>query len=74
MMAFEGRLPIPICRGCGLQAGELDEYVVRCEEEGGYYKSPADLVRRDEGTYNRNTGMFWCSRCYIDRGMPSGTA
>lgn len=73
-MYGEGRQPEPICRGCKLRASEIDEYVLRCQEERGHYKSPADLVRRDEGTYNRATGMFWCSWCYIDRGMPSGTA
>lgn len=73
-MHFEGKQSEPTCRGCTLTPREIDEYVVRYEEEGDYYKSPADLVRRDEGTYNRVTGMFWCSRCYMDRGMPAGTA
>ncbi len=68
------RLVEPRCRGCGRAPDQIGEYVIRCAEEEGYYKTPADLVRRDEGTYNRVTGRFWCSGCYVDQGTPLGTA
>ncbi len=64
----------PQCRGCDRAPDQILEYVARCEGEGGHFRSPADLVRRDEGTYNRSTGRFWCTSCYFARGMPSGTA
>jgi len=63
----------PICRGCGLRPDEIAEYIMRCEDEDDY-GSPAEVVRREEGTFNQVTGMFWCSACFISQGMPTGTA
>jgi hypothetical protein len=74
IMKTPSKLRVPICRGCKLTPSELDEYVLRHAEEGGYFDSPDDVVRRDEGTYNRKTGFFWCTWCYLDRGQPPGTA
>lgn len=68
------RMIEPRCRGCDRYPDQIDEYVIRCAQEVGHYNSAADLVRRDEGTYNRVTGRFWCGWCYLQRGMPLGTA
>ena len=66
--------PEPRCRGCGKPPSQLAEYVERYKEDAQWFDSPADIVRRDEGTYNRETNSFLCTTCYYRRGMPLGTA
>ena len=60
-------VPDPICRGCGKAPSELPEYVEAAEDCG---MDTDDYVRREEGTYNRVTGGFLCTPCYVDAGMP----
>lgn len=64
----------PRCRRCDRVPDQINEYVQRHMEELRRYDSPADVVRRDEGTYNKVTGQFWCGDCYLEEGMPLGTA
>lgn len=61
-----------ICKGCGKKASELSEYITMAKENN--YKSAEDFVINEEGTYNPNTGLFYCTDCYIKAGMPLGTA
>lgn len=48
---------------------ELSEYVQQVE---GTAMTPAEYVQQEEGTYNRMTGKFLCTECYIAEGMPNG--
>ena len=59
------------CRGCGLTPDELPEYVELARVDD--YASAEEAVRSD-GTFNWDTGRFWCTTCYIKAGMPLGTA
>lgn len=59
------------CKVCGKAPEEIDEYVDMGEVEG---LTPEEFVRQEEGTYNPETGMFYCTACYIKIGMPLGTA
>lgn len=62
----------PRCNGCGKIPNELPEYQMIAEAED--YDSPTVACIREEGTYNRSNGHFWCNRCYIAAGMPLGVA
>jgi hypothetical protein len=59
----------PTCAYCGKPASELEEYQDLAKDEG--YDSPAEAVRNEEGTYNRESNRFACTACYIKIGMPS---
>jgi hypothetical protein len=59
------------CKICRKQPHEISEYVDAAEVEG---VTPEEYVRSEEGTYNRATGLFYCTNCYIAIGMPLGTA
>lgn len=61
-----------VCKGCGKKASEIPEYVLLADEEG--YANADEAVKYEEGTYNAETGMFYCTSCYIKAGMPRGTA
>lgn len=61
----------PMCFECGKAPSELTEYVTAARE---YEITPDEYVRREEGTYNPQTGFFWCTECYIKIGMPLGKA
>jgi len=37
-------------------------------------RSPSEIVRTEEGTFNPHTKMFYCTDCYFKAGMPLGTA
>jgi hypothetical protein len=58
----------PLCTGCNKLASQIEEYVDIAKEES---MSPADYVRSEEGTYNRETNHFLCTDCYVNAGMPS---
>lgn len=60
-----------ICKVCRKQPHEIEEYVDIAREEE---MTPEEFVRQEEGTYNRETGMFYCTDCYVKVGMPLGTA
>lgn len=36
--------------------------------------STVQWVKENEGTYNKKTGKFYCTTCYIKIGMPLGKA
>lgn len=59
------------CKRCGRWPHEIDEYVDFSREEG---ITPAEYVKQEEGTYNKETGEFYCTDCYIRLGMPLGKA
>jgi len=60
------------CNGCKLEAHQLPEYAAIALDED--YGSSLEAMRREEGTYNRENGHFWCNSCYIKAGMPLGVA
>lgn len=57
------------CARCRKMPHELAEYRIAVE---GTNRTPAQYVEREEGTYNKDTGMFWCTPCYIAMGQPPG--
>jgi hypothetical protein len=59
------------CKSCGKKPEELDEYVQPAEELG---ITPERYVVTEEGTYNPETGLFFCTPCYVKAGMPLGKA
>jgi len=59
------------CLKCGRTPDEIDEYVIFSREEG---VTPVEYVKKEEGTYNEETGDFYCTDCYIAVGMPPGKA
>ena len=60
------------CKICGKSPEELVEYKSIAEAEG--YETATKACMAEEGTFNRATGAFYCSSCYIKIGMPLGTA
>lgn len=66
------RKTFAICVGCTKAPAELPEYARLAEDEG--YKDADQAVRREEGTYNRSNGHFYCTSCYIKAGQPNGVA
>ena len=61
----------PLCIGCNKTPDQISEYVNMGEEED---MTPEEFVRKEEGTYNKANGHFWCTACYIDAGQPLGVA
>ena len=62
-----------VLQGNVYDAIDLNYNVELFVEENGY--SDVDTyVRENEGTYNPDTGYFYCTDCYIKIGMPLGTA
>ncbi len=59
------------CGNCKLEAKAIQEYAHAAKLEGC---SPEEFVLREEGTLNRELGIFWCTECYITLGMPLGVA
>jgi hypothetical protein len=61
----------PKCHYCGKPASEDAECRALARDEPDYYTGgPADVARED-GTYNRASNQYACTRCYIGIGMPS---
>lgn len=60
-----------VCKGCGKSPDEIPEYVLLANE---LELTPNLAVITEEGTYNRRTGRFYCTDCYIKAGMPLGKA
>lgn len=60
------------CKGCGKKPEELMEYIMLVEESG--YATAEEAMRKEEGTFNPDTGLFYCTSCYIKAGMPLGKA
>ena len=63
------------CKICGRHPSEIEEYAEMVMSEGFPGILDAEqAVRQEEGTYNRETELFFCTDCYIKIGMPLGTA
>lgn len=72
MCHFKGdNMKICQCKKCGKKPSEIDEYVYEAKNER---ISPEQYVKENEGTYNPENNMFYCTECYIQLGMPLGTA
>jgi hypothetical protein len=61
------------CKGCKQHPNDIPEYVIEAKSYPQPF-TPVDFVKEEEGTYNEETGQFWCTACYIKAGMPLGTA
>lgn len=61
----------PICVGCKREPKQILEYKAASDREG---IAADEYVKREEGTYNRKNGHFWCTECYIEAGQPLGKA
>lgn len=59
------------CAVCKKMPHEIDEYVKAVR---GTTRTPVQYVTSQEGTYNRDSGRFYCTGCYVAIGMPSGKA
>ena len=59
------------CKICGKQPKEISKYRYAARQEK---ITPDEYVEREEGTYNAETGLFYCTDCYVKIGMPLGTA
>jgi len=76
-LAAQATPEMPRCRRCGKRPIELDgEYeAIDGHEPGSLSAEEVDeIVRSEEGTYNEDTGGFWCTGCYIEIGTPRGIA
>jgi hypothetical protein len=60
-----------MCKICKKIPSEIEEYVEAAKEEN---MTPDDYVREEEGTFNAETGQFYCTNCYVNIWMPLGTA
>lgn len=60
------------CAVCGKAPEAIDEYVEMAEMEG--YASATAFVLDEEGTYNPENHLFYCTSDYIRIGMPLGKA
>ena len=64
------------CAKCHRTPSEIPEYVAMAQEEGyekmGGAPDAEMAVLKNEGTYNSDTGKFWCTECYIKLGQPLG--
>lgn len=56
-----------VCRGCGKDPKDIQEYVLNAKVEG---MTPEQFVEECEGTYDEATQTFYCTDCYIKAGMP----
>ena len=70
---------IPTCKGCGKHPHDLSDYKYEMASNQEEFDALTDhevdeYARHGEGTYNRETGYFWCNGCYIKAGMPLGVA
>ena len=70
----------PMCRRCGRPPHEIGEYrELAVDDEGEPVDEPTaeqcrEAMREEEGTYNPETGGFYCTDCYIAAGQPLGKA
>ncbi len=59
------------CKNCGKHPCDLEEYKSAALEAE---MTPEAYVRKEEGTYNPETDLFYCTPCYVLVGMPLGVA
>ena len=57
-----------ICAGCHRPPAEIPGIVEAAVEEA---MTPDAYVRSEEGTLDRESGLFLCDGCYIAHGMPT---
>lgn len=69
--------PIPYCNSCGRRGDEINEYLdeVRREQGRADYdlvdiQDVEDWIYANEGTISTETGLFTCTKCYLQAGMP----
>lgn len=62
-------MAVVYCGRCRKMPHEIPEYVEAVEDLD---MTPAAYVIREEGTYNKSTGKFLCTSCYVAEGMPTG--
>lgn len=60
-----------ICGSCKRPPETMDEYILAARENG---TTPTKFVKREEGTFDKDTGLFFCTDCYITLGCPTGKA
>lgn len=60
------------CKVCGREASEINEYQEFIRT--GQYETIEEVIKNEEGTYNPETDLFYCTNCYIKIGMPLGKA
>lgn len=59
------------CKICGKKPEEISEYIEAAKDCN---ITPSEYVEQEEGTFNRYTGKFYCTECYVKIGMPLGIA
>lgn len=59
------------CKRCLKEPHQIQEYIDLAEE---IECTPEQAVIAEEGTYNPKSKLFYCTRCYIQAGMPLGKA
>ena len=59
------------CKVCQRHPEDILEYIHAARDE---QCTPEEFVMSEEGTYNPRTKLFYCTKCYIEIGMPLGTA
>lgn len=69
--------PIAYCMDCGQRGDIMREYQMAYATEMGRddtvgldIQDVEDWIWANEGTLERTSGLFVCTRCYIKRGMP----
>ena len=63
--------PEVVCIGCH----KLPEQIPGCVQEASIENlTPDEWVRKEDGTYNRTNGHFYCTACYVEMGTPLGKA
>lgn len=63
-------LPDVQCACCGRKPYEISEYKYTFLSNTNLYKSPSDVVVKDEVTYNPVTRAFYCTSCFIEMDEP----
>ena len=63
-------MPVRCCY-CGESPNKIIEYVESAKDSKC---TPVEYVANCDGTYNKDTGEFACTDCYIAYGMPLGKA
>lgn len=59
------------CKECNRKPEKIRDYIFLAKD---MKKTPDEAVIYGEGTYNEETGKFYCTECYVMLGCPLGTA
>ena len=60
-----------MCEVCTARPCDIYEYIQAAEDNN---TTPEQYVIDQEGTYNEEQNIFWCTQCYIRIGSPPGKA